>query len=73
MLDPKTGHDERLLGHDPRAAVRDAECALWGLWKLMQDASDDVPILAVSAIVQLIHERLEPAALSLQKFRDPAE
>lgn len=61
--------DPRLLGHDPRDAVMEAELALWGVVDLLTEQSRHVDRSGIEAILRLIHERLEPAARSLQDYR----
>ncbi|MBP9184279.1 MAG: hypothetical protein KBF78_14180 [Fuscovulum sp.] len=61
---------------DPRDAVGVAERALWGLRILIHELPPDadIPASGIGPILDLIHDRLDPAVDALQSYvpRDTA-
>jgi hypothetical protein len=55
---------------DPRDAAYQAERALLGLRLLvgMAPTDDDIPVSALSPLLDIIHDRLEPAIDALQNY-----
>ncbi|TNF21854.1 MAG: hypothetical protein EP318_06170 [Rhodobacteraceae bacterium] len=64
--------DERLLGADPRDAVVDAELAIWGIIDLMGENDRPIHRGGMEALLRLVHDKLDPAAKSLQHFQPRA-
>ena len=58
---------------DPRDAAGAAERALFGLRRLLNELppSHDLSAECIAPLVELIHDRLEPAVDALQKWRSP--
>jgi len=55
---------------DPRDALGEAEAALWGLRRLLNELpyDADVSVRDVAPLVTLLHEWIEPAAKLLQDY-----
>lgn len=56
---------------DPRDDIANAEAALGGLSRLLDELphDSDMPARVLSPLVRLIHDRLDDAASSIQDYR----